>query len=98
MSMNVSSDAPVDPVVIAAKRLDGAMSRIEALTVQLRSRAEKAASSSEDARNFDDDRARLAQALDAARGREEVLQVAAQEASEALDRAIEDLRLAVDED
>ena len=61
---------------------------------RLRERAEQEAAQSRDA---DDDRARLAAALDEAQGRESALQAAAQDASDALDRAIEEIRVMIAE-
>jgi hypothetical protein len=90
--MNVRAGAIDDPLLAAVERLDGAMSRIEGLTTRLRARAERAESDVDEARNSDVDRARLAEALDAARGRESDLQLAAQGASDALDQAIGELR------
>lgn len=98
MRMNVRTDASEDPVTLAAGRLNDAMSRIEGVTSRLRARAEAAEATASDARNADDDRARLAEALDVARSRESELQMAAQQASEALDRAIDDLRVMLDEE
>ena len=90
--MNVRSDVPPDPLKTAVARLDGAMTRVESVARRMRQRVEQAESSAEEARNADVDRARLAEALDAARGREAALQEAAEAASDALDRAITDLR------
>jgi len=96
--MTVQSDTPDATLLAAIKRLDGAMSRVEGMTSQLRNRAEKAEKVASQAIEADVDRARLAEALDTARGKEAVLQVAAQDASDALDRAIDDLRVVVDEE
>ena len=96
--MNVRSETHDDTLRAAIKRLDGAMSRVEGVTSQLRNRAEAAEKIAAQALEVDVDRARLAEALDAARGKEAVMQVAAQEASDTLERAIEDLRLVVDEE
>ena len=96
--MNVRSETPDDTLLAAIKRLDGAMSRVEGVTSHLRNRAETAEKIAAQALEADADRARLAEALDSARGKEAVMQVAAQEASDALGRAIEDLRLVVDEE
>ncbi|WP_203293850.1 DUF4164 family protein [Maricaulis parjimensis] len=91
--MNVRSDVTEDPLQAAISRLDGAMSRVEGLAGQLRARAERAELEAAQSRDADDDRSRLAAALDEAQGREAALQEAAQDASDALDRAIGDLRL-----
>jgi hypothetical protein len=96
--MNVRSDTEDDPLVSAVRRLDGAMSRIEGVTSRLRARAERAENTAEEALNADADRASLAEALDIARSRESGLQQAAQDASDALDRAIDDLRIVASEE
>jgi hypothetical protein len=96
--MNMRPDASEDPLIAAVQRLDGAMTRIEGVTARLRARADSAEMAAMEARDADADRARLAEALDESRDREACLQVAAQEASDALDRAIDDLRLVVDEE
>lgn len=90
--MNVRPEVPADPLKDAVARLDGAMSRVERVTGRMRARVEHAEAAVDQARNADDDRARLAEALDLARGREAALHEAAQDASEALDRAIAELR------
>jgi ABC-type transporter Mla subunit MlaD len=96
--MNVRSELPSDPLQEAVARLDGAMTRVERVAGRMRARVERAETAADQARNADDDRARLAEALDVSRGREAALHQAAQEASDALDRAIEELRtLAADE-
>lgn len=96
--MSVRSDSSADPLAAAVRRLDVAMTRIEEVTARLRARAQNAEMATTEARDANADRALLAEALDGARGREAVLQMAAQEASDALDRAIEDLRLVVGEE
>ena len=98
MSMNTSSDTHDGSLLDAAHRLDGAMSRIESLTARLLAKSEKLETRLDDVGHSDDDRARLAEALDESRGREEALQAAAQDASDALDSAIEDLRLVISEE
>ena len=92
VAMSSPEDASQDPLAHAAARLDGAMARVERLAARLRARAEAAEAAAADARNADTDRALLAEALDAARSREAALSDAAQSASDALDRAIGDLR------
>lgn len=87
-----------DPLLAAVTRLNGALARIEGKTKKLRDRVERAESAAIGARDSDDDRARLADELDNSRAREGELQLAAQEASDALDRAIGELRLFVDEE
>ena len=96
--MNVRPDVPNDPLRDAVARLDGAMSRVERVAGRMRARVERAEAAADQARNADDDRARLAEALDLARGREAALHAAAQDASDALDRAIAELRLHVGEE
>lgn len=91
--MNVRSELPPDPLQEAVARLDGAMTRVERVAGRMRARVERAETAADQARNADDDRARLAEALDEARGREAALHQAAQDASDALDRAIEELRI-----
>ncbi|WP_417467325.1 DUF4164 family protein [Maricaulis sp.] len=86
-----------DPLLAAVTRLNGALARIEGQTKKLRGRVERAESAAIGARDADDDRARLADALDTARAREQALQQVAQETSDALDRAIGELRLYMDE-
>ena len=98
MRMNVRSDVSEDPLQAAITRLDGAMSRVEGLAGHLRARAERAELEAAQSRDADDDRSRLAAALDEAQGREAALHQAAQEASDALDRAIGDLRLMMQEE
>jgi len=95
--MNVRPDVPNDPLRDAVARLDGAMSRVERVAGRMRARVERAEAAADQARNADDDRARLAEELDLARGREAALHTAAQDASDALDRAIAELRLHVSE-
>ena len=96
--MNVRSELPSDPLKEAVARLDGAMTRVERVAGRMRARVERAETAADQARKTDDDRARLAEALDSARGREVALQEAAQAASDALDRAIGELRDMVGED
>jgi uncharacterized membrane protein YccC len=90
--MNVRPEVPDSPIDAAVARLDGAMARVERVAGRMRARVERAEAEADQSRNADDDRARLAEALDVARGREAALQDAAQEASDALDRAIGELR------
>ncbi len=90
--MNVRSDLAQDPLAEAVRRLDGAMSRIERVTTRLQSRVTRAETALSDGVDADIDRARLAEALDKAKSREDELAVAAQEAADVLDAAIEELR------
>ena len=82
--MTSQANSADDPLLAAVTRLNGALARIEGQTKKLRGRV--------------DDRARLADALDTAKAREQALQQVAQETSDALDRAIGELRLYVDEE
>jgi len=90
--MNVRPDMPEDAIEAMVARLDAAMSRVEGAGRAMRTRVERAERAAMEARDSDADRANLAEALDQARGREALLQEAAQTASDALDGAIEDLR------
>ncbi|OLF71746.1 hypothetical protein AWH62_11445 [Maricaulis sp. W15] len=90
--MNVRSDMPEDALEVVLSRLDNAMGRVEGVARTMRARVRKAEIAAVEARDADVDRANLAEALDEARGREAVLQDAAQSASDALDSAISDLR------
>lgn len=81
--------------------LDLAVRRLERAMAMLESRmAEKMATAGAEAGGlFDQDRARLAAELDAARAREKALEEAGAQASEALGRAIAEIRAALgDED
>ncbi|HEX6866482.1 MAG TPA: DUF4164 family protein [Caulobacteraceae bacterium] len=72
---------------LAAKRLDRAISMLESRM------ADKMAQVSAEAGGlFDADRAKLASELDAARSRERALEEAGAQASEALGRAIDEIR------
>lgn len=90
--MNVRADMPEDALEAVVARLDAAMSRVEGVAQTMRERVRRAESAAVEARDADVDRANLAEALDQARGREAVLQDAAQAASDTLDVAITDLR------
>lgn len=81
-----------DPLDRAVARLGGAMTRIERMTLRLRQRAESSRAAASIQVDYDQDRQRLADALDASKAREAALEDAAQDASDALDRAIEALR------
>ena len=91
-SMDMRSDIAHDPLVDAVRRLDGAMSRIERVTTRLQARVSRAESALSEGLDADIDRARLAEALDKAKSREDELAQAAQEAADVLDAAIEELR------
>ncbi|MEQ8403744.1 MAG: DUF4164 family protein [Oceanicaulis sp.] len=89
-----SSDAPEtkdDPLAAAAARLERACATVGARLDELARRCEAAEAEAEAARDSDADRARLAEALDAARGREQELAAAAREADTALEAAMADL-------
>lgn len=79
------TEPATDPVTEATERLSRALSRVEIAVGRLRDRVTSEGHS-------DTDRARLAEALDEAQAREEAIAAAAAEASEALARAIADLR------
>lgn len=96
--MTMRSNSADDPLLAAVTRLNGALARIEGQAKKLRGRVERAETAALGARDSDDDRARLADALDTTRAREAALQQAAQHASDALDRAIGELRLMVEEE
>jgi hypothetical protein len=74
----------------AARRLDLALARLETRMGGLMSTAK-----AEVGGLFDNDRSQLAAELDAARARERELKAAGQEAAEALDRAIAEIREAL---
>ncbi len=89
----IEETAANSPLDAAIRRLDRAVARLEAhLDTML---ADSKASSGD---LFDDDRARLAADLDAAKGRERQLEAAGLQASAALGRAIADIRAALGED
>lgn len=71
----------------AAKRLERAVAMLETRLDQVRKDAQTSAGSL-----FDFDRSKLADELDAARSRESALEDAGREASEALGRAITEIR------
>ena len=74
--------------------LDSAVRRLERAATLLESRLDMLAQGAVAAAGglFDQDRAKLAQELDAARGRERELMAAGDEAARALDRAITEMR------
>ena len=74
----------------AARRLDHALARLEVRMTALAGQAENA-----NGGLFDEDRSQLAAELDAARGRERELETAGQAASQALGRAITQIRAAL---
>jgi len=79
-----------DPLTLASGRLEQALTRVGAYLDRCRSRLDAAAGEVESARGLDEDRARLAGALDEARAREAQLQAAAEDVSDALDAAMAD--------
>ena len=79
---------------VAIMRLDRAVAQLEARVSALVS--EKAENAN--AGLFDQDRAKLAAELDAARGRERDLEIAGALASQALGRAIADIKTALGEE
>lgn len=81
------------PLDLAIHRLDRALAQLEVRMATLLSEAE-----SHNGGLFDLDRAKLAADLDAARSRERALQSAGSQASEALGRAIVEIRAALGED
>ncbi len=78
----------------ADNALDVAMRRLERATALLESRLGGLVSAAEAKAGgaFDEDRTKLAEELDAARGRERELMAAGEEAAQALDRAIAEIR------
>ncbi|MCW5725790.1 MAG: DUF4164 family protein [Maricaulaceae bacterium] len=83
-----------ESLTAAAERLNRACAKVEAVMARLKTRAESARTEAAAAGDYDADRARLADALDAAQAREQALAEAAAEASEALGAAIGELRAA----
>ena len=79
-----------DALEAAAKRLERAVAVLQTRLEQVRKEARQSAGSL-----FDFDRSKLADELDAARSRESELEDAGREASEALGRAIDELRSAM---
>ena len=82
--------ASESPLESAARALDKAVAKLESRMGGLMSTAK-----AEVGGLFDHDRAQLAAELDAARGRERELQAAGQEAAQALDRAIAEIKSAL---
>lgn len=75
--------------------LEQAAKRLERATAQLEQRLREKLQAAAAASAFDDDRARLAAELDAAKARERELEEAGAEASAALGRAIGEIRAAL---
>lgn len=87
------SDTNVDNTLDqAARRLEQALARLEQRFADKIARASQAADGA-----VDQDRAKLAAELDASRARERELAEAGQQASAALDRAIRELKSALEE-
>jgi len=88
----MTGEAEGSALDLAARRLERAVAMLEGRM------AEKMAVAGAEAGGlFDQDRARLATELDAARARERALEEAGAQASEALGRAIEEIRAALGE-
>lgn len=81
-----------DPLSAATARLERACSRLAARMNDLSEKARQGASDAQGVRDSDADRARLAEALDAAGAREAVLAEAAEDASVALRAAMAELK------
>ena len=92
------TSAADDPLADAIARLDRAVSRVGARLEDYQLRLSAAAGDVEAAHELDNDRARLAAALDEARAREDELQGAAEEAAQTLDEAMADLKALLSED
>lgn len=85
-----SGSGTEDALEGAAKRLELAVALLQSRFEQVKKEARQSAGSL-----FDFDRSKLADDLDAARARESELEEAGREASEALGRAIDELRSAM---
>jgi cell division protein ZapA (FtsZ GTPase activity inhibitor) len=88
---NAADSGEEAPLEAAARRLERALALLDSRVKTLTDRAEGAAGGL-----FDFDRSNLAAELDAARAREKELEEAGRQASEALDRAIAEIRSALD--
>ena len=82
----------------SARRLDAAIKRLEGALDSLMSRTGDPAVTRAELAALVEDRARMAEELDASLAREEELQALADEASEALGAAIEEVRAALGKD
>ncbi len=82
----------------SARRLDAALSRLEGALDSLMSRTGDPAVMRAELAALAEDRARMAEELDGSLAREEELQALADEASEALGAAIEEVRAALGKD
>jgi DNA repair exonuclease SbcCD ATPase subunit len=90
-----SGHAADDPLDAAAARLTAAIAKVERRMADLAGRISMAEADARAARGSDEDRSRLADQLDAARAREAELSAAAEDAGEALDQAMAELREAL---
>ena len=89
----------MDEAKISTKKLDDALARLETVIDGLLDKAGDPAATAREVELLSIDRARLAEELDAALGREKELQALADQASEALGTAIEEVRATlVDQD
>lgn len=88
----MTGEAEGSALDLAARRLERAVAMLEG-----RMAGKMAVAGAEAGGLFDQDRARLATELDAARARERALEEAGAQASEALGRAIEEIRAALGE-
>ncbi len=88
----MTGEAEGSALDLAARRLERAIAMLES-----RMAGKLAVAGAEAGGLFDQDRARLAAELDAARARERALEEAGAQASEALGRAIEEIRAALGE-
>ena len=96
MTSDETSDLTAqDPLDVALSRLDKAVGAIQSRMDSLEKESEEARSRPSGHDDIDEDRARLADALDQSREREEQLKTLANEASQALGETIEDLRNAL---
>ncbi len=90
-----SSDSPSpvedDPIEEAAAALSAAIERIGVRVNTLKRRASDAEADVDASHGTDEDRARLAAALDAARAREAELEAAVETAAQAVDAALSEL-------
>ena len=87
---DAATSADENPVDAAARRLERAVALLESRVQALTARAEESAGGL-----FEFDRSKLAAELDASRARERELEALGAEASEALGRAIQDIREAL---
>ena len=92
----MADDLPLEePLDLAIRRLERALSALEAGLVERLVRADHVGGDLFDDTEFEQDRTRLAAELDAARSREKALEEVAAEASAALGRAAAEVRAAL---